>query len=144
MLSKIFFLGGMCMFTQKNFCLTDEEYETTFTGVELVTTRTGIVSIIALFDEVNINGSKISRANIPSLTKFESYEFGEGDTIKVYNANMIVSQIAENVTKSGTFKLPKYCPCCGEVLEESVNKNGVKNLYCPNEDCMARKHGDFF
>lgn len=116
----------------------DEEYETRFTGVELVTTRTGIVSIIALFDEVNINGSKISRANIPSLTKFESYEFGEGDTIKVYNANMIVSQIAENVTKSGTFKLPKYCPCCGEVLEESVNKNGVKNLYCPNEDCMAR------
>jgi DNA ligase (NAD+) len=116
----------------------DEEYETTFTGVELVTTRTGIVSIIALFDEVNINGSKISRANIPSLTKFESYEFGEGDTIKVYNANMIVSQIAENVTKSGTFKLPKYCPCCGEVLEEQINKNGVKNLYCPNEECMAR------
>ena len=49
-----------------------------------------------------------------------------------------VSQIAENVTKSGTFKLPKYCPCCGEVLEEHVNKNGIKNLYCPNEDCMAR------
>ena len=116
----------------------DEEYETTFTGVELVTTRTGIVSIIAKFEEVNINGAKISRANVPSLTKFESYQFGLGDKIKVYNANMIIPQIAENVTKSGSYVLPKYCPCCGEVLEEKTNKNGVKNLYCKNEECIAR------
>ena len=116
----------------------DEEYETKFTGVELITTRTGIVNIIAHFDEVNLNGSKVSRAGIHNLTKFESFEFGIGDTIKVYNANMIIPQVADNVTRSGTFELPKYCPCCGMTLEVNLNKNGVRNLFCPNEDCMAR------
>ena len=116
----------------------DEEYETKFTGVELITTKTGVINIVALFEEVNINGSKVSRATMHNLSKFESFEFGVGDTIKVYNANMIVPQIAENITKSGSYKLPKYCPCCGTILEVELNKNGVKNLYCPNEDCIAR------
>ena len=116
----------------------DEEIETKFKGVELITTKTGVVNIIAEFDEININGSNVSRANVHNLSKFESFEFGVGDTIKVYNANMIVPQVAENVTRSGTYQLPKYCPCCGMVLEVQLNKNGVKNLYCPNEDCIAR------
>ena len=116
----------------------DEEYETKFTGVELITTRTGVVNIIVHFEEVNLNGSKVSRANVHNLTKFESFAFGIGDTIKVYNANMIIPQIADNLTRSGTFELPKFCPCCGEVLEVKLNKNGVRNLYCPNEDCIAR------
>ena len=116
----------------------DEEYQTKFLGVELVTTKTGVINIIAQFEEVNINGSKVNRAQVHSLSKFEAFEFGVNDTIKVYNANMIVPQIAENITKSGTYKLPKYCPCCGMELEVQLNKNGVKNLYCPNEDCIAR------
>lgn len=116
----------------------DEEFETKFTGVQLITTKTGVVNIIAEFEEVNLNGSHISRANVHSLSKFESFEFGIGDIIKVYNANMIVPQVADNVTRSGTYKLPKYCPCCGMVLEVQLNKNGVKNLYCSNEDCIAR------
>lgn len=91
----------------------DEEFETKFTGVQLITTRTGIVNIIAQFEEVNLNGSKVSRASIHNLTKFESFEFGIGDTIKVYNANMIIPQVADNVTRSGSFELPKHCPCCG-------------------------------
>ena len=116
----------------------DEEYETKFTGVELITTRTGIVNIIAHFEEVNLNGSKVNRANVHNLSKFESFEFGIGDTIKVYNANMIIPQIADNVTRSGTFELPRFCPCCGEVLEIKLSKSGSRNLYCPNEECMAR------
>lgn len=116
----------------------DEEYETKFTGVELITTKTGVVNIIAKFEEVNINGSKVNRASVHNLSKFESFEFGIGDTIKVYNANMIVPQVADNITRSGTFTLPKFCPCCGMALEVQLNKNGVKNLYCPNDDCIAR------
>lgn len=63
-----------------------------------------------------IDGTEVSRAYLHNLDNFEKYEFGIGDTVKVYKANMIIPQIAENVTKSGTYTLPRKCPCCGEPL----------------------------
>ena len=116
----------------------DSLYETTFRGVELITTRTGIVSIVAEFDPVSIEGNMVKRANMHNLGIFEKYQFGVGDTIQVYKANMIVPQVAENLTRSGSFKLPQYCPCCNEKLTVKVTSGGVKNLFCPNEDCIAR------
>lgn len=116
----------------------DKEYETTFTGVQLTTTRTGLVSIIAKFEDVNINGVVVRKAKIASLSKFKEFQFGVGDKIKVYSANMIIPQVAENVTKSGTYQVSKYCPCCGENLEIRTSKNGIEDLYCPNETCIAR------
>ena len=116
----------------------DEVKETKFRGVELRTTRTGIVSIIGLFDEVVIDGTRVHRANLHNLSNFEKYKFGEGDIIKVYKANMIVPQIAENRMMSGTYELPEYCPCCGEHLIVQTSQSGVRNLYCPNENCLAR------
>ena len=116
----------------------DEVKETRFRGVELNTTRTGAVSIIGVFDEVTIDGSRIHRANLHSVTNFEKYKFGVGDIITVYKANMIVPQIAENKMMSGTYELPKFCTCCGERLTFRFTQSGVKELYCPNEDCIAR------
>lgn len=116
----------------------DEIKETVFKGVELITTRTGKVSIVGEFDEILIDGTRVHRANLHSLSNFEKYRFGVGDTIRVYKANMIIPQIAENVTMSGTFELPKYCPSCGEPLTVKVSLNGTKDLYCPNEECIAR------
>ena len=116
----------------------DEVKETKFRGVELRTTRTGIVSIIGLFDEVVIDGTRVHRASLHNLSNFEKYKFGEGDIIKVYKANMIVPQIAENRMMSGTYELPEYCPCCGEHLIVQTSQSGVRNLYCPNENCLAR------
>ncbi len=116
----------------------DEQYETIFRGVEINTSRTGIVEINAVFDPVEIAGATIKRANVHGLSGFEKFQFGIGDIIKVYKANMIVPQVAENLTKSGTFKLPEYCSCCGTKLEVKISNNGSRNLYCSNEDCMAR------
>lgn len=116
----------------------DELQETIFRGVELITTRTGVVSIVGIFDPVVIEGARVKRANLHNLGIFESFRFGVGDRIKVYKANMIIPQIAENVTKSGSFVLPKFCPCCGERLTVKFSANGVKDLYCPNEECIAR------
>ncbi len=116
----------------------DDEYETVFRGVELATTRNGMITLCAEFDPVLIDGSYVKRADIHSLSNFEKYEFGIGDTIKVYKANMIVPQISENVTRSGTYKLPDRCPCCGSELELKIASGGTKNLYCPNEECIAR------
>ena len=116
----------------------DEVKETKFRGVELRTTRTGIVSIIGLFDEVIIDGTRVHRASLHNLSNFEKYKFGEGDIIKVYKANMIVPQIAENRMMSGTYELPEFCPCCGEHLIVQTSQGGIRNLYCPNENCLAR------
>ena len=116
----------------------DEVKETKFRGVELRTTRTGVVSIIGLFDEVVIDGTRVHRASLHNLSNFEKYKFGVGDIIKVYKANMIVPQIAENRMMSGTYELPEYCPCCGERLTVQTSQSGVRNLYCPNENCLAR------
>ena len=116
----------------------DEVKETKFRGVELRTTRTGIVSIIGLFDEVVIDGTRVHRASLHNLSNFEKYKFGEGDIIKVYKANMIVPQIAENRMMSGTYELPEFCPCCGERLTVQTSQGGIRNLYCPNENCLAR------
>ena len=116
----------------------DSEYETVFRGVELAVTKTGLITINALFDPVMIDGSYVKRADLHSLSNFEKYEFGAGDTIKVYKANMIIPQVSENLTRSGTFGIPERCPCCGSLLELRVSSGGVKNLYCPNEECIAR------
>lgn len=116
----------------------DELFQTVFRGVELITTRTGAVSIVVIFDPVLIDGSRVKRASIPNLGIFESFKFGLGDTISVYKANMIIPQIAENLTKSGTYTLPSVCPCCGERLEVKVSTGGTKQLFCPNKSCIAR------
>ncbi len=116
----------------------DEVKDTVFRGVDLITTRTGVVSIVALFDDVILDGTRIHRANLHNLATFESYQFGVGDIIRVYKANMIIPQIAENVTRSGGYELPAFCPCCGTRLTVKFSSGGTKQLYCPNEDCIAR------
>lgn len=116
----------------------DELYETKFRGLELATTRTGMVSITGLFDPVNINGTMVSRAYLHNLDICRSFQFGIGDTIKIYKANMIIPQIAENVTMSGTYNLQMSCPCCGGSLEERTTSGGMHQLFCGNPHCAAR------
>lgn len=88
----------------------DETYDTKFLGVELATTRTGMVSITGLFEPVNIDGTVVSRAYLHNLDIFDEFQFGVGDIISVYKANMIIPQIAENKTQSNTYQLPMTCP----------------------------------
>lgn len=116
----------------------DDLHETVFRKVELATTRTGLVSLTAVFDPVSIDGTTVRRADLHSLTNFEKMRLGEGDTIRVYKANMIIPQIAENVTMSGKYRLPGRCPSCGEKLELRTSSGGNRNLWCPNESCIAR------
>ncbi len=116
----------------------DELYETKFTGVELATTRTGMVSITGLFEPVEMDGATVSRAYLHNYDIFERFQFGEGDTIQVYKANMIIPQIAENLTRSGTFRLPTTCPCCGEPLMVEETSGGTRQLYCKNPHCAAK------
>ena len=116
----------------------DELYETRFRGVELATTRTGMVSITGLFDPVNIDGTVVSRAYLHNLDIFDEFQFGEGDTIHIYKANMIIPQIADNKTQSNTYSLPMRCPCCGGPLTVRRTVGGTRQLYCKNPHCAAK------
>ena len=116
----------------------DELFETRFLGTELATTRTGMVSITGLFEPVEIDGTAVSRAYLHNLDIFDEFQFGVGDRIQVYKANMIIPQIARNDTQSNTFTLPMVCPCCGEPLSVRTTSGGTRQLFCENPHCTAK------
>ena len=116
----------------------DELFETRFLGIELATTRTGMVSITGLFEPVEIDGTAVSRAYLHNLDIFDEFQFGVGDRIQVYKANMIIPQIARNDTQSNTFTLPMTCPCCGEPLAVRTTSGGTRHLFCENPHCTAK------
>lgn len=116
----------------------DELFQTKFLGVEIATTRSGMVSLTGILEPVEIDGTVVSRAYLHNVDMFENFEFGIGDTVTVYKANMIIPQIAENLTRSGTYKLPKTCPCCGEPVNVKETTGGTRMLFCDNPNCAAK------
>ena len=116
----------------------DEEAETVLNGIEWSPSRTGLINPIALFDSVELEGTTVSRASLHNLSIMDALELGIGDHIKVYKANMIIPQISENLTRSGSWQVPAHCPACGGETEVRM-ENDVKSLYCPNPFCSAKK-----
>lgn len=115
----------------------DEQAETTLEYIEWSPSRTGLINPVAVFKPVELEGTTVTRASVHNISIMEELKLGDGDTIKVYKANMIIPQISENVTKSGKCVIPEICPACGEGTEIK-NDNGVKTLYCPNKQCPAK------
>ncbi len=116
----------------------DQLYETVCIGLDIATTRTGMVSLTATFEPVEIDGTMVSRAYVHNLNILSSLALGPGDKIKVYKANMIIPQIAENLTKSGGIAIPQTCPCCGSQLMIHTSDSGTKQLFCENPVCSAK------
>lgn len=115
----------------------DEQAETTLEYIEWSPSRTGLINPVAVFKPVELEGTTVTRASVHNISIMEELKLGDGDTIKVYKANMIIPQISENVTKSGKCVIPEICPACGE-RTEIKNDNGVKTLYCSNKQCPAK------
>lgn len=116
----------------------DEEMETVLTQIEWSPSRTGLINPIAVFAPVELEGTTVSRASLHNLSIMDSLALGIGDRIKVYKANMIIPQVAENLTRSGGYEVPAHCPACGSSTEIRTD-NEVKTLYCPNPYCSAKK-----
>lgn len=116
----------------------DEIYETIFRGVELKVGKNGLVNIAAIFDEINIDGLVVKKADLYSYSNFEKLELGIGDKISVYLANMVIPEIEDNKTRSGTYHIKDRCPCCGSLLETRISSSGNKQLYCPNDNCISK------
>lgn len=116
----------------------DETAETILRNIEWNTSRTGLINPVAVFDSVELEGTTVNRASVHNVSILEDLKLGIGDTIKVYKANMIIPQIAENITKSGNYKIPANCPVCGGETEVRTIRDG-KALYCTNPNCSAQR-----
>ena len=116
----------------------DETAKTRLLTIEWSASRTGLINPIAVFEPVELEGTTVSRASIHNVSVAEGLALGIGDEIEVFKANMIIPQIARNLTKSGLNTVPEDCPVCGEktVIKED---NGFKFLYCINPECPAKK-----
>ena len=133
-------LGRTAKFPRNAFAFkwADEIRETRLKKIEWSPSRTGLINPVAVFDPVELEGTTVSRASVHNISIMRELQLGIGDRITVYKANMIIPQIAENLTKSGELPIPDTCPACGQSTEiRRVNE--VESLYCTNPDCPAKK-----
>ena len=137
-------LGSTAKFPRNSFAFkwAAEMRETKLVDMEWSPSRTGLINPVAIFEPVELEGTTVSRASVHNISIVKELQLGIGDTIKVYKANMIIPQIAENLTRSGNLVIPDKCPVCGH--EARIRKeNDVETLYCMNPDCVAKKIKSF-
>ena len=116
----------------------DELKETSLLEIEWSPSRTGLINPVAIFEPVDLEGTTVSRASVHNISILKNLKLGIGDTITVYKANMIIPQIAENLTRSGNVEIPSCCPACGGSTQIRET-NEVQSLYCTNPECSAKK-----
>jgi len=132
-------LGRTSKFPRDSFAFkwADEIRETTLLEIEWSPSRTGLINPVAIFEPVELEGTTVSRASVHNISIMEELELGIGDKIEVYKANMIIPQIASNLTRSGVKDIPTECPAChGKTEIRQVSD--AKALYCTNEECSAK------
>lgn len=137
-------LGTTAKFPRDSFAFkwADEIRETTLKEIEWSPSRTGLINPVAIFEPVELEGTTVSRASVHNISIMEELELGIGDTIQVYKANMIIPQIAGNLTRSGNCSIPEHCPVCGGQTKISM-ENDTKTLYCTNPLCQAKQVKSF-
>lgn len=137
-------LGTTAKFPRNSiaFKWADELAETTLREIEWSASRTGLINPVAIFDPVELEGTTVSRASVHNISIVRDLKLGIGDRITVYKANMIIPQIAENLTQSDSLEIPCCCPVCG--AETKINReNDTETLICTNPDCDAKKIKSF-
>lgn len=116
----------------------DETAVTHLVEMEWSASRTGLINPVAIFEPVELEGTTVTRASVHNVSIVKQLQLGIGDQIQVYKANMIIPQIAENLTRSGTLEIPSVCPVCGQATKIQ-KENDVEVLLCPNAECIAKK-----
>lgn len=137
-------LGRTSKFPKDSFAFkwADELKETTLLEIEWSPSRTGLINPVAIFEPVELEGTTVSRASVHNISIMEELALGVGDTIEVYKANMIIPQIAQNLTRSGVKDIPRICPVCGG--ETQIRKvSDASSLYCMNPECQAKQIKSF-
>lgn len=116
----------------------DEVKETILRNIEWSPSRTGLINPVAIFDPVELEGTTVSRASVHNISVLKGLKLGIGDRITVYKANMIIPQIAENLTESDSLEIPDRCPACNGIAKMRKVSEAI-SLYCENPDCPIKK-----
>lgn len=132
-------LGTTAKFPRNAFAFkwADETKETHLLEIEWSPSRTGLINPVAIFEPVELEGTTVSRASVHNISIMKELQLGIGDEIRVYKANMIIPQIAENLTRSGKLPIPDACPACGG-RTAIRSENEVETLICTNPECPAK------
>jgi DNA ligase (NAD+) len=137
-------LGSTAKFPRDSFAFkwADEMKETHLLEIEWSPSRTGLINPVAIFEPVELEGTTVSRASVHNISILKELELGIGDVVTVYKANMIIPQIADNLTRSSHLEIPEHCPVCHG--KTGIKKqNDVEVLYCPNSECVVKKIKSF-
>ena len=139
------FRGGIA------FKFYDDLYDTKLKYINWTMGRTGVLTPVAVFDPVEIEGSVVERASLHNVSIMREV-LGDcayvGEPLKVYKANMIIPQIAEagpkynygEVIAAGGVSandMLEHCPICGGKIIYT-NNDGVENAYCSNPECPGK------
>ena len=132
-------LGSTAKFSKHSFAFKwqDEIAETILRRIDWQPSRTGLINPVAVFDPVELEGTTVERASVHNISIMKELQLGIGDKIQVYKANMIIPQIAENLTRSGNLEIPDTCPACGQPTyinaSEKTEVLKCRNPYCPEK-----------
>ena len=132
------FSGGMA------FKFYDEVYDTNLIGIEFTMGRTGILTPVAVFHPVEIDGCEVTRASLHNINIL-----GEllgipyiNQPLKIYKANQIIPQVKSAVKTNDIdkkyFYAPKSCPVCGGITSLHESSSGTIELICTNVNCEGK------
>ena len=127
------------------FKFSDAEVDTELLDIEWGMGRTGVLTPVAIFEPVELEGTTVSRASLHNISVMNSLwkdNWYKGLTVTVFKSNQIIPQISK-VTKEEEKKLiklemPKLCPECGGETKVVTSESGVKQLICTNPACQAK------
>lgn len=127
------------------FKFTDESVITYLRNIEYEPSRNGVLTPIAIFEPIELEGSIVSRASLHNLSVMAELNDGYchvGDELEIIKSNQIIPQVISwrHPTQEipVAIRIPSKCPECGATLEVRESDSGVKTLVCPNEKCTCR------
>lgn len=125
----------------KAFKWQDEPEATELIGIDWSVGRTGAITPVAVFKPVDIDGTTVQRASVHNVSILKQLKLGIGDTVNIIKSNMIIPQVVENITKSGTCVPPSVCPICGGPTQIQISQQ-AEVLMCINANCLAKHIGN--
>lgn len=129
----------------------NDSVETILKDIEWSCGKTGILTPVAIFNTVDIDGSEVSRASLHNISIMEEIMDSPwiGQKIGIYKANLIIPAVRwaeqldydnQNSSNKQFLDIPSVCPICGQPTR-IVKENDSEVLYCTNEDCKGRLLG---
>jgi DNA ligase (NAD+) len=117
----------------------DESALTTLREVEWSCGAT-VITPIAIFDPVQLEGTTVSRASLVNLSEMDRLGIGEnGKTeIEVIKSNKIIPKVVGVTRAIGKYTLPERCPACEAPVSIATGPSGARTLKCDNPDCPAK------